>query len=216
MQDKERIARRAAKEVSEGEVINLGIGIPTLIKQYLPEDKGILVQSENGILGMGNVCEAGTEDRNLVDSGAAYVTTEKGTSFFDSVTSFCMIRGGRIDITFLGTLEVSENGDLANWTIPGKATPGIGGGMELAQKAKRVIVTTTHCSKDGSPKILPSCTMPLTAKGCVSMIITELAVIEISQKGAVLKELAEGVTVQEVQAKTAAKLIISDGELARF
>lgn len=216
MRDKDRIAKRAAQEVSAGQVINLGIGIPTLIKQYLPEGKGILVQSENGILGMGNVCEAGTEDKDIVDSGAAYVTTEPGASFFDSATSFCMIRGGRMDITFLGTLEVSQNGDLANWTIPGKTTPGIGGGMELAQKARKVVVTTTHCSKDGSPKILPECTMPLTAKGCVSMIITELAVIEITPEGALLKELADGVSSEEVQEKTAAELIIPDGELKRF
>jgi len=216
MQDKERIAKRAAEEVSEGQVINLGIGIPTLIKKYLPDGQGILVQSENGILGMGNVCEAGTENRNLVDAGAAYVTTEKGAAFFDTITSFTMIRGGRIDITFLGTLEVSAEGDLANWTIPGKATPGIGGGIELAQKAKKVIVTTTHCSKDGSAKILPKCTMPLTAKGCVSMIITELAVIKITPDGPVLVELAEGATKEQVISKTEAELIIPEGELKRF
>lgn len=216
MQDKERIAKRAAKEVLAGQVINLGIGIPTLIKKYLPDGQRILVQSENGILGMGNVCEPGTENRNLVDAGAAYVTAEKGAKLFDSATSFAMIRGGRIDITFLGTLEVSEKGDLANWTIPGKTTPGIGGGMELAQKAKKVIVTTTHCNKSGSAKILPECTYPLTAKGCVSKIITELAVIDITPDGAVLSELAEGVTKEEVVEKTACKLRVPEGELKRF
>lgn len=216
MQDKERIAKRAAREVLPGQVINLGIGIPTLIKRYLPDDQAILVQSENGILGMGRVCESGTEDWELVDAGAAYVTTDVGACFFDSVMSFTMIRGGRVDITFLGTLEVSKNGDLANWTIPGKTTPGIGGGMELAQKAKRVIVTTTHCSKDGSPKILPECTMPLTAKGCVSKIITELAVIDVTDKGLLLAELAEGSDIKEVQEKTGTELLIPEYELPRF
>jgi len=215
MQDKERIAKRAAHEVEPGQIINLGIGIPTLIKKYLPQSAGILVQSENGILGMGNRCAPGTENRNLVDAGAAYVDVDTGGCFFDSVTSFAIIRGGRVDITFLGTLEVSEKGDLANWTIPGKSTPGIGGGMELAQKAKNVIVTTTHCSKDGSAKIIPECTMPLTAKACVSKIITELAVIEITPDGAKLTELAEGAVLEDVVKKTGVKLIISD-DIKRF
>jgi len=178
MSSKEKIAARAAREIRSGQIINLGIGIPTLILDYLPQEIEVLVQSENGILGIGPRCRNGTEDRNLIDAGANYVTLAPGASFFDSALSFALIRGGRVDISFLGTLEVSAAGDLANWIIPGKMTPGIGGGMELAQKARRVIVTTAHTTREGAPKILTRCTLPLTAPACVKTIITELAVID--------------------------------------
>ena len=216
MHYKTRIARRAAREISAGQVVNLGIGIPTLLIDYLGPDSGVLVQSENGLLGMGARAAAGQEDPKVIDAGAAYTTVQPGGSFFDTATAFALIRGGRIDIAFLGALEVSQQGDLANWIIPGKMTPGIGGGMELAQKARRVVVLTTHVAKTGDPKILPQCTLPLTAPGCVSTIISDLAVIEVRADGLWLTELAEGVSSDEVVAKTAASLNIAAGELPVF
>ncbi|UCD78185.1 MAG: 3-oxoacid CoA-transferase subunit B [Desulfobacterales bacterium] len=216
MSYKEKIAVRAAREVQSGQVINLGIGIPTMIPRYLPEGMGIWVHSENGILGMGLRCRRGTEDRNLIDAGGNYVTLVPGASFFDSALSFALVRGGRLDVAFLGALEISKNGDLANWIIPGKHAPGIGGGMELAQKARRVIVTTTHTTRNGQPKILNRCTLPLTAKGCVDLIITEQAVIEVSADGLRLKEIASDTSVDQVVANTAADLIIPDGDLPKF
>jgi len=216
MSYKEKITRRASKEIASGQVVNLGIGIPTLIPDYLPEDKHVLIQSENGILGMGLRCKRGTEDRNLIDAGGNYITTKTGASFFDSALSFSLIRGGRLDVAFLGALEISETGDLANWIIPGKFAPGIGGGMELAQKAKRLIVTTTHTTRNGKPKILKKCTLPLTAKACVNTIITELAVIDVAPKGLVLREISEETDLNEVIQKTGAHLILPDQELPRF
>ena len=216
MSFKEKIAARAAREIRNGQVINLGIGIPTLILDYLPAGVEVLVQSENGILGMGPRAPQGEEERNLIDAGAGYVTLTPGASFFDSALSFALIRGGRVDISFLGTLEVSAAGDLANWIIPGKLAPGIGGGMELAQKARRVIVTTTHTTREGAAKILPRCTLPLTAPACVKTIITELAVIEVTPQGLALRELAREASLEEVRAKTAAPLLVPGGELPRF
>lgn len=216
MHYKNRIARRAAKEIEAGQIVNLGIGIPTLVMDYLPEGEQIFVHSENGIWGMGPRAAAGQEDPDLIDAGASYATTVPGAAFFDSVSSFAIIRGGRIDLAFLGALQVAENGDLANWIIPGKMTPGIGGGMELAQKARKVIVLTTHVDKSGASKILKTCSLPLTAPACVSLIITDLAVIGVTADGLCLKELAEGFTVDEVVAKTEAPLLIPDGELPRF
>jgi 3-oxoacid CoA-transferase B subunit len=216
MSYKAKIAARAAREVQPGQVINLGIGIPTMIPDYLPDANEVFIQSENGILGVGPRCRRGTEDRNLIDAGGSYVTLNPGASFFDSTVSFAIIRGGRVDITFLGTLEVSATGDLANWIIPGKMAPGIGGGMELAQKARRVIVTTAHTTRDGRPKILERCTLPLTAKGCVKTIITELAVIDITPQGLRLRELARETSLTEVQTKTAAPLRGADGAIPRF
>jgi 3-oxoacid CoA-transferase B subunit len=216
MSYKEKIAVRAAREVQPGQVINLGIGIPTMIPRYLPEGMGNWVHSENGILGMGLRCRRGTEDRNLIDAGGNYVTLVPGASFFDSTLSFALVRGGRLDMAFLGALEISQNGDLANWIIPGKHAPGIGGGMELAQKARRVIVTTTHTTRNGRPKILKQCTLPLTAKGCVDLIITEQAVIEVVADGLRLQEIASDTSIDQVVANTAADLIIPDGELPRF
>jgi 3-oxoacid CoA-transferase B subunit len=216
MSYKNKIAARAAREVKPGQVINLGIGIPTLIPDHLPASSDVFIQSENGILGIGPRCRGGAEDPNLIDAGGNYVTLAPGASFFDSAMSFALIRGGRVDISFLGTLEVSAGGDLANWIIPGKMAPGIGGGMELAQKARRVIVTTSHTTRDGRPKILADCTLPLTAKGCVKTIITELAVIDVTPQGLVVRELAQAARLSEVQAKTAAPLKCADGEIPRF
>ncbi len=216
MHYKTRIAKRAAQEISAGQIVNLGIGIPTLLLDYLGPESGVLVQSENGLLGMGARAAAGQEDPRVIDAGAAYTTVQPGGSFFDTAMSFAMIRGGRIDIAFLGALEVSQRGDLANWIIPGKMTPGIGGGMELAQKAQRVVVLTTHVAKSGAPKILPECTLPLTAPVCVATIISDLAVIEVRPEGLWLTELAEGVSSDEVIAKTAAPLNITPGDLPVF
>ena len=216
MHYKTRIAKRAAQEIRAGQIVNLGIGIPTLLLEYLGPDSGVLVQSENGLLGMGSRAAAGQEDPRVIDAGAAYTTVQPGGSFFDTAMSFAMIRGGRIDIAFLGALEVSQHGDLANWIIPGKMTPGIGGGMELAQKARRVVVLTTHVAKSGAPKILPECTLPLTAPGCVATIISDLAVIDVRSDGLWLTELAEGVSSDEVSAKTAAPLNIAPGNLPVF
>jgi len=216
MSYKEKIAARAAREVQPGQVINLGIGIPTMIPDYLPDASDVFIQSENGILGIGSRCRPGTEDRNLIDAGGSYVSLQPGASFFDSAVSFAIIRGGRVDISFLGTLEVSQDGDLANWIIPGKMAPGIGGGMELAQKARCVIVTTAHTTRDGRPKILEKCTLPLTAKGCVKTIITEMAVIDVTLQGLVLRELAQESSLSEVLSKTAAPLLGTDRPLPRF
>jgi len=214
MSYKEKIARRAAREVAPGQVINLGIGIPTFVPHYLEPDFPVMIHSENGILGMGLRSVRGTEDRNLIDAGGSYVTTLPGASFFDSALSFALVRGGRLDIAFLGALEVAENGDLANWIIPGKFAPGIGGGMELAQKARRLIVTTTHTTKKGDPKIIKSCTLPLTAGGCVDTIITELAVIDVTEEGLALREIAAETDLETVRNRTGADLILPEGGAA--
>ncbi len=212
---KSRIAARAAREVSRGQVINLGIGIPTLVIDHLPENLGVAIHSENGILGVSGQCRRGAADRNLIDAGGGYIAVGKGAAFFDSALSFALVRGGRLDIAFLGALEVSQTGDLANWIIPGKFAPGIGGAMELAQKARRLVITTTHTTRSGEPKILPACTLPLTAKACVDRIITELAVIDVTAKGLVLKEVAENTDIETVMGKTRAPLAVAD-DLARF
>lgn len=198
-----KIAKRAAREVQSGQVINLGIGLPTLIPNYLSPDMHISIHSENGVIGVGASSMLEDADRNLIDAGGTYVSTIPGAAFCDSALSFALVRGGRLDMTFLGTLEVSEGGDLANWIIPGKFAPGIGGGMELAQKAKKLIITTTHTTKNGAPKILSTCTLPLTASRCVDLIITELAVFRITAAGGmVLQEIAEESTLEEVNQLT--------------
>jgi 3-oxoacid CoA-transferase subunit B len=207
---KTKIAARAAREISTGQVVNLGIGIPTLIPDYLPAEITVTLHSENGILGAGALSRTGEEDRNLIDAGGSYITTVTGASFCDSALSFALVRGGRLDMAFLGALEVSENGDLANWIIPGKFAPGIGGAMELAQKARRLVVVTTHTTRTGHPKILPECTLPLTAKACVNRIITELAVISVTPDGLKLEEIASETSLAEVIEKTAARLMIPD------
>ena len=216
MSDRQKIARRAAAEVRPGAVINLGIGIPTLIAGYLPHDLSVLIHSENGILGMGLRCRRGTEDRNLIDAGGNYVTLNTGASLFDSALSFSLVRGGRLDIAFIGTMEVSQTGDLANWIIPGKYAPGIGGAMELAQKARRLVVTTTHTTRNGKPKILKQCRLPLTARGCVNTIITELAVIDVTADGLVLREIAAETDLDTVIKRTEARLVIPGSALIHF
>lgn len=216
MSYKEKIAKRAAAEIQEGQIINLGIGIPTRIPKYLYGTKTIIVHSENGILGMGNPAERGSEDRNLIDAGGTYVTVNTGASFFDSVLSFSLIRSGRLDLAVIGALQVSSSGDLANWIIPGKYAPGIGGGMELAQKSRRLIITTTHTTRDGKPKILKRCELPLTAKGCVNTIITELAVLDVVNGELLLRELAEDTDLETVLDRTDADIAIPPGDIPRY
>ena len=216
MSSKERIAARAAQEIRSGQIINLGIGIPGLITNHLTPDQDVVIHSENGILGMGDRRPRGAEDRNLINAGGTYVSTVAGASFFDSALSFALVRGGRLDIAFLGALEVDRNGDMANWIIPGKFAPGIGGGMELAQKARRLIITITHTTRKGEPKIIETCTLPLTAKACVNTIITELAVIDVVDGGLKVRELAEGVSLEEVRDRTGTELMAPEGEITRF
>jgi len=207
-QIREVIAKRAAMELKDGDVVNLGIGLPTLIPNYLPEGIHVTLQSENGLLGMGPAPAAGEEDINLVNAGGSYITAMPGAYSFDSATSFVIIRGGHVDLTFLGALQVDEKGDLANWMIPGKLTPGMGGAMDLLIGAKKVVLTMEHTAK-GVHKILKKCTLPLTAAGQVNMIITEMGVMEVTQEGIVLKEIHPEFTVEQVQAATEAELIIS-------
>ena len=207
-QVREVIAKRAAKELHDGDVVNLGIGIPTMIPNYLPEGVTVTLQSENGAMGMGPTPAAGEEDKNLINAGGGYITLLPGGSTFDSATSFAIIRGGHVNVSFLGALQVDENGDLANWIIPGKMAPGMGGAMDLVVGAKKVILTMEHTQK-GAPKILKKCTLPLTASGQVNMIITEMGVMEITPEGIVLTEIHPEFTVEDVQAATEATLIIS-------
>ncbi len=214
MDVKEKIARRAAAEINDGDVVNLGIGLPTLAAGYVNEDYDIVLQSENGILGMGGIAPQGKEDKNIINAGGQYVMVEKGASFFDSALSFGIIRGGHVDKTVLGALQVDMEGNLASHIIPGKMVPGMGGAMDLVAGAKEVIVVTTHTAK-GAPKILEKCTLPLTAKGKVNKIITELAVIEVRNDGLHLTEISEGTAVEEVIALTQAPLIV-EKELKTF
>ena len=207
-QIREVIAKRAAKELHDGDVVNLGIGIPTMIPNYLPEGVTVTLQSENGAMGMGPTPAAGEEDKNLINAGGGYITLLPGGSTFDSATSFAIIRGGHVNVSFLGALQVDEHGDLANWIIPGKMAPGMGGAMDLVVGAKKVILTMEHTQK-GAPKILKKCTLPLTAAGQVNMIITEMGVMEIKPEGIVLTEIHPEFTVEDVQAATEATLIIS-------
>ena len=205
---REVIAKRAAKELHDGDVVNLGIGIPTLIPNYLPEGVTVTLQTENGAMGMGPTPEEGKEDKNLINAGGGAITLLPGACTFDSATPFAIIRGGHVNVSFLGALQVDEKGNLANWIIPGKMAPGMGGAMDLVVGAKRVILTMEHTQK-GAPKILKECTLPLTAAGQVNMIITEMGVMDITPEGIVLKEIHPEFTVEQVQAATEAKLIIS-------
>jgi len=216
MSAKEKIARRAAAEVQTGQIVNLGVGIPTLIAKHIAEHKDVCIHSENGILGMGLPCDRGREDRNLIDAGGRYVSLRSCASFFDSAVSFMLIRGGRLDISFLGALEISAAGDLANWIIPGHYSPGIGGGMELAQKARRLVVTTLHTNRKGAAKIRQTCTLPITARGCVDRIVTELAVIDVLPEGLKLMEIAAETDVQTVLDRTDAELMVSREPIPRF
>ncbi|RKL65683.1 acyl CoA:acetate/3-ketoacid CoA transferase subunit beta [Salipaludibacillus neizhouensis] len=205
-----RMAKRAAAEIKDSMIVNLGIGIPSLVSNHLPPSIDVMFHAENGILGMGKSPEKGEEDPNLCNAAGFPVTIVPGGSFFDSATAFGMIRSGYLDISILGGLEVSEQGDLANWIVPGKRVPGIGGAMELAKKAKKVIVLMNHTNKNGKPKILKECTMPLTAKRCVNLIITDMAVIDVTERGLVLKEVMAPYTINDVIENTASSLLLSN------
>lgn len=209
MQGRELIARRIAKTLKDGDVVNLGIGMPTMVANYIPEDVEVTLQSENGFLEMGPVPAEGQEDPDISNAGGQPVTVKTGGSFFDSALSFGIIRGGHLDVTVLGALQVDEEGNLANWMIPGKMVPGMGGAMDLTVGAKKVIVAMEHCSKKGSAKILKKCSLPLTAQKQVNLIVTEMAVIEVTDKGLMLNEVAPGFTAEDVQKATEAQLIIS-------
>ena len=206
--DKNQIAKRIAKEVKEGYYVNLGIGIPTLVANFIQDDMAVEFQSENGVLGMGPFPYEGEEDADVINAGKQTITTLPGASFFDSAFSFGMIRTQKVDLTILGAMEVSENGDIANWKIPGKMVKGMGGAMDLVASAENIIVAMMHVNKAGESKILKKCTLPLTGVGCVKKVVTELAVLEITPKGFKLLERAPGVSVEDIIKATEADLII--------
>lgn len=206
---KEIIAKRVSKELADGQLVNLGIGLPTMVANYIPEGIQVTLQSENGMVGMGTSSEAGEEDPSITNAGGQYVNILPHGAFFDSATSFALIRGGHVDVTILGALEVDQEGNLANWIIPGKMVPGMGGAMDLVTGAKRVIVAMQHTGK-GEPKILKKCRLPLTAKGEVDLIVTEMCVMEVTKAGLVLKEINKDTSVEEIKSLTEAELIIPE------
>lgn len=208
MLNKNQIAQRLAKELKDGYYVNLGIGIPTLVANYIPVGIKVTLQSENGLLGMGPFPMEGEEDADLINAGKQTITTLPGSSFFDSAMSFGMIRAGKVDLTILGAMEVSERGDIANWKIPGKMVKGMGGAMDLVASAKNIIVAMMHTNPKGESKLLPNCMLPLTGISCVKMIVTDLAVIAVTEQGFKLLERAPGVSVEEIIAKTAGRLIV--------
>lgn len=209
MDKRAMIGRRIALEFKDGDYVNLGIGLPTEAVNHIPEGVHVIFQSENGLLGAGPKPAEGQEDKDMINAGGGFITALKGASFFDSALSFAIIRGGHIDATVLGALQVDQSGNLANWMIPGKMVPGMGGAMDLVTGARKVIVAMEHCDKYGNSKVLKQCNLPLTAKAKVSLIITDMAVIEVTDKGLVLKEVAEGLTVEEVLKATEAELTLA-------
>lgn len=205
---KEQIAQRIAQELQDGFYVNLGIGIPTLVANYIPEGIEVVLQSENGLLGMGPFPFEGEEDPDLINAGKQTITTIPGSAFFDSAMSFGMIRAGKVDLTVLGAMEVSDRGDIANWKIPGKMVKGMGGAMDLVASAKNIIVAMMHTNPKGESKLLPSCSLPLTGKNCVKKVVTDLAVLAITADGFRLLERAPGVSVEEIVSKTAGRLLV--------
>lgn len=210
--NKEQIAKRIARELQDGYYVNLGIGIPTLVANYIPAGMDVVLQSENGLLGMGPFPFEGEEDPDLINAGKQTITTVPGSVFFDSAMSFGMIRAGKVDLTVLGAMEVSEKGDIANWKIPGKMVKGMGGAMDLVASARNIIVAMMHTNPKGESKLLPACSLPLTGVACVKKIVSDLAVLDITPDGFKLLERAPGVSVDEIKAKTAGKLIV-EGEV---
>lgn len=206
--DKSGIAKRIAQEVKDGYYVNLGIGIPTLVANFVRNDIEVEFQSENGILGMGPFPYEGEEDADLINAGKQTITALPGASFFDSAMSFGMIRGKHVDLTILGAMEVAQNGDIANWKIPGKMVKGMGGAMDLVASAENIIVAMMHTNRKGESKLLPHCTLPLTGVGCVKKVVTDLAVMDLVPEGFLLREYAPGVSIEEIQKKTAGKIII--------
>jgi 3-oxoacid CoA-transferase subunit B len=208
--NKEQIAKRIAQELKDGFYVNLGIGIPTLVANYIPEGVDVVLQSENGLLGMGPFPYEGEEDPDLINAGKQTITTIPGSAFFDSAMSFGMIRAGKVDLTVLGAMEVSENGDIANWKIPKKMVKGMGGAMDLVAAAKNIIVAMQHTNPKGESKLLPACSLPLTGVGCVKKIVSDLGVFDVTSDGFVCIEYAPGVTIDEIKSKTAGKLRIAE------
>ncbi|HEY9177632.1 MAG TPA: CoA transferase subunit B [Flavipsychrobacter sp.] len=208
--NKEQIAQRIARELKDGYYVNLGIGIPTLVANYIPEGVNVVLQSENGLLGMGPFPFEGEEDPDLINAGKQTITTVPGSVFFDSAMSFGMIRAGKVDLTVLGAMEVADNGDIANWKIPGKMVKGMGGAMDLVAAAKNIIVAMQHTNKAGESKLLPACTLPLTGVRCITKVVSDLGVFDITEDGFRCTEYAPGVTIEEIKAKTAGRLTIAD------
>lgn len=209
MLNRDQIAQRIAQEVQEGFVVNLGIGIPTLVANYIPKNMSVMFQSENGLLGMGPFPTEDKIDADLINAGKQTITTVKGASFFSSADSFAMIRGGHVDLTVLGAMEVDETGSIANWMVPGKMIKGMGGAMDLVAGAQRVVVAMQHTNKAGESKLLKACTLPLTGIGCINRVVSDLGVLDITKDGFVLLETAPGVSIEEVQRKTAGRLTVS-------